>query len=293
MSNPEIKVGQKYRVVDVDAFGYCFVSRGDILEVFDVEPVEDSDRYYGITEDEMIITPSEISGGIVEPVEEPLSDAPVFDIGHVWRIADYFGADMRQGDCVYIKTVEVLFGDVEAVAHKITDSEVSVILYESDVHEGRIEKLADSLHEYFTGEPMEASTGVVEKPATNVPEEVGSVSQESTEASTAIKSGHSAELIWKFIEGSGDYNGHKQFEINELPWDVLKESVKVLGEYLEHEVDTLASSLEIRLMYNGDSGKFAGTWGASVYQLDYWSDGEHRDGHKDRLLFGVEIVRGI
>lgn len=209
MINPEIKVGQKYRVVDPVAFGYSGVTEGEVLTV--------------------------------QSFEEPFQ----------WHFSEH------------------------------------VFMYPEEVTDGVLELVED------VQEPTEASEDVSEPPYCYAPEESENVSRERTEASTAIRSGHSAELLWKFIEASPGYNGHKQFEIDELTFECLKEVVESLGEYLEDDRDVVANTLEIRLMYNGDSGKFAGTWYASVYQLDYWDSGEHPCGHTDRLLLGVEIVKGI
>ncbi len=208
MTNPEIKVGQKYRVVDSMTFGYPGeIGNGDIVEIVQVDPDGS-----GISSDEIIVDREDIRDGSVELIEEPIE--PSEDVSPAW--------------------------------------------------------------------------------ASSVPVGVETHAQTSTEAPKSIHSNLSAELLWKFIEGSGEYNQHKQFEIKEIPWDVLKESVKILGDYLEDDADTLASSLEIRLMYNGNmGGQYKGTWGASVYQVGYWGFGEHSSGHEDRLLFGVEIVRGI
>ena len=214
MSNPEIKVGQKYRVIDAPSFGYPGASDGDVLEVLTRELIEGTDHYCGISEDEMVIIPSEITDGIVELIE-----------------------------------------DVQG--------------------------------------PTEASEDAPELPHTNVPETPENVSQACTGSSTGVKGGFTGELLWKFITGSSDYNGHYQMEINEMPFGVLKETVRIVSDYVTKRVDTTADVLEIRLSYNGDTGKFAGTWSASVYQIGYWRAGEHSLGHTDRLLFGVEIVRGI
>jgi hypothetical protein len=329
MTNPEIKVGQKYRVVDAIEFGYRGVAKDEILEVFTRELIEDDDHYYGISEDEMIITPSEILEGIVELVEdtqELSKDAQVFSKGQVWEVRGHLlGESVRTGSYVWVDAVTINSCGEAAKAYAELTKETLVHLKDSDVAHGRIRKVADNLYEYFARDTTAPYKGVPPAWASSVPVGVETHAQASTGSPTdifdaadtcvgisrssvdssegirmykngqrvSIQSGLSAELLWKFIEGSGDYNGHKQLEIKELPWDVLKESVRVLGDYLETDEDTLASSLEIRLMYNGDSGKFAGTWSASVYQLYYWSDGEHRDGHKYRLLFGVEIVREI
>lgn len=225
MTNPEIKVGQKWRVVDAEEFNLGLMPR-----LFTDECLVDNS-------DLLTVVCKESRGFICSVYRE-----------------DY----------------------------------TETLLDESDVEAGYVQLVED------VQESTEAPVAVAEVPATNVSEEGESVSQERTEASTDIQSGLSSELLWKFIEGSSEYNQHKQFEVDELSWDVLKDAVKTLGEYLENDEDTIATSLEIRLMYNGNlPEKFKHTWGASVYQVDYWKAGEHKDGHRDRLLFGVEIVRGI
>ena len=249
---------------------------------------------------------------------------PEIKVGQKWCIVDAAGFACPYGSQV---------GDVLQIVKRADESgswrainlsqhfEANVIFYKEDVEEGFVELMED------VEDPTEASDDVSELPYSEAPEEVESYSQESTETpqeildaahtcvgvsrssvdssegirmykntnyNSATTSGQSAELLWKFIEGGSEYNGHKSLEVGELSFEHLKDIVKGLGYYLEEDEDTAASSLEIRLMYNGDFlASLKGTWGASVYQLGYWKTGEHPCGHTDRLLLGVDVVKGI
>ena len=87
-------------------------------------------------------------------------------------------------------------------------------------------------------------------------------------------------LIWEMIKGSGTFNGHYQMPLNRVGFDTLKDVVKELEEFLEHD-----GLIEIRLVSEHD-----GKWGASVYLIDVWSKGEHPSGHLDQLILSVDYV---
>lgn len=219
-------------------------------------------------------------------------------VGQLWYVDD----DSEEGfACPYRSSegdiIEINRKDLESdrvwYGYNHASNQDNIVVYSHDAlanlkYIGTVET-----HGHLIGGSTEASEDDSPVWASSVPEGVETHAQVTTEAPESIQSGLSAELLWKFIEGTSEYNGHKHLEVGDLPWDVLKDAVKTLGEYLEYQGGTLATSLEIRLMYNGDSGKFAETWGAGVYQLDYWKVGEHKNGHRDRLLFGVDIVKGI
>tara|TARA_Y100000593_G_scaffold94032_1_gene191308 strand:+ start:73263 stop:73895 length:633 start_codon:yes stop_codon:yes gene_type:complete len=210
MSEPEIKVGQKYRVVDPVSFGYSGILEGEVLTVQSFE-----EPCYWYLREHVFMFPEEVTQGVLELVED-------------------------------------------------------------------------------AQEPTEASEDVSGLPCDYTSEESENVSQASTGGFTSMTKGCAGELLWKFIEGSNEYNSHYQMEIAELSFESLKDVVREIGTYLEAQGYAPDSDLEIRLMYNGDfGGKYSGTWSASVYQLDYWSSDEHPSGHRDRLLFSVEIVKGI
>lgn len=229
MSTPEIRVGQKWRVVDAEEFGFQLIKEGEVLTV--QRFVEPNKWYF---DDHIFMYSEEAVNGTLEIVEDT-QEPPEFAV---------YGGERCNGDIEYVGVTEASQGESEDVS-ELSRSEVP------EVVETRIQ------------------------------------------SSTGSPTGMSGELLWKFIEGSSEYNGHKQLEINEMSFDVLKETVRIVSEHVTEHVGTLADILEIRLSYNGDAGEFAGTWGASVYQNGYWKAGDHLLGHTDRLLFGIEVVRGI
>jgi len=87
-------------------------------------------------------------------------------------------------------------------------------------------------------------------------------------------------LIWDMIKGSGTFNGHYQMSLNRVGFDTLKDVVKELEEFLEHD-----GLIEIRLV-----SESTGRWGASVYLTDVWSKGEHPNDHLDQLILSVDYV---
>ena len=91
--------------------------------------------------------------------------------------------------------------------------------------------------------------------------------------------------IWKIIEGAHDHNGHKNIEIEEMSIEELKSLVEILEENFAKGFGLEMISIR---MYLED-----GYVSASVYQENYWSDGEHPLGHTDRLLFSVNKLTGV
>ena len=242
MSNPEIKVGQKYCVVDAQGFSYPRqIGVGEIVEVTSVSRDASQGEVRVLPEREILgtiyIDLDDITCGFVELVDE-FTGAPSTDTPEEVESSSQESTGTPQE---ILNAAHACVG----VSRSSVDSSEGIRMYKNTNH-------------------------------------------------NSDKSGQSAELLWKFIEGSSEYNGHKSLEVGELSFESLKDIVKGLEYYLEEDEDTTASSLEIRLMYNGDFlASLKGTWCASVYQLDYWKTDEHPCGHTDRLLLSVEKVVGI
>ena len=76
------------------------------------------------------------------------------------------------------------------------------------------------------------------------------------------------------LNNKNQYNGHLQFNVSGMTVD----EGLALCEYLHKET-------------NGDSSFVCEVWtdkNFSIYQKDFWKDGEHIAGHKDRLILSVE-----
>lgn len=73
---------------------------------------------------------------------------------------------------------------------------------------------------------------------------------------------------------SQDYNGHKQITIKGLTVEQGIEIIKELEEVTNHSYDFV---LEVW----GD-GNF------TLYQKNFWKEGEHPLNHKDRIILGSE-----
>lgn len=62
----------------------------------------------------------------------------------------------------------------------------------------------------------------------------------------------STKFMWQLIEGSKNCNGHKQLELSQMSFEDLQKIVLSLGGHLSSpEVDTLSDILEIRMSHNG------------------------------------------
>lgn len=213
-------------------------------------------------------------------------ETPEFAVGQIWRVTgDFLHKDKAVvGDILRIIDVTTTFcGDEAEALFPRTMSLVRLFDHERN----------NRCLEYVAQGPVKSSDGVPPAYTTSVPEAAESVSQAITGYSEECFKDKSDDLpgafMWKIIDGSKDYNGHKQLEISQMSLAELKLVVRTLEQYLEHDEDTLATCLEIRLMYNGDP---FGNWGASVYQVNYWKEQEHSLGHRDRLLFTVGDVMG-
>lgn len=81
--------------------------------------------------------------------------------------------------------------------------------------------------------------------------------------------------IAKFLLTTNNYNGHFQTTVTGLSIQDCLDICKDLEAYRDLGKDT---SFVCEVWTDG---------GISIYQKDYWKDGEHPSGHKDRLILGV------
>ena len=95
-------------------------------------------------------------------------------------------------------------------------------------------------------------------------------------------------LIWQMIQGSGEYNGHFQVSLPKADIQTLKELARCLEKHLGTISESTGTLVEIRLLPESDYN-----WSASLYQLGYWSTGEHINGDTDRLLISIDNVTGV
>lgn len=81
-----------------------------------------------------------------------------------------------------------------------------------------------------------------------------------------------AELL---LSVQNEYNGHLQTQIDGLTRQQVKDIVAELHEY------------------DPDSCFVIEEWpeGATIYQKDYWKQGEHYLGHTDRMILNIESIR--
>jgi len=98
----------------------------------------------------------------------------------------------------------------------------------------------------------------------------------------------SADIVWQMIQGSGEYNGHFQVSLPKADMQTLKELARCLEKHLETISESTGTLVEIRLLPESDYN-----WSASLYQLGYWSTGEHINGDTDRLLMSIDNVTGV
>lgn len=78
------------------------------------------------------------------------------------------------------------------------------------------------------------------------------------------------------LESSNEYNGHKQTELGELTFKKIRKIMKALVKESPHHLFYMK-------MFDDGSG--------SVEQGCYWKEGEHPDGHIDRVIFGFELKK--
>jgi len=76
------------------------------------------------------------------------------------------------------------------------------------------------------------------------------------------------------LNHKGEFNGHKDIELNYMTLDDGIELCKSLEAYTE---DEYMFTLELF-----SDGSF------SIFQKDYWKEGEHSLDHKDRLILSVD-----
>jgi len=76
-------------------------------------------------------------------------------------------------------------------------------------------------------------------------------------------------LAKKLLENKKEYNGHKQFEIPSL---TVKEARKICNKLEEIDPEY---SFVVELWTDGS---------ITIYQKDYWGEGVHPLGHKDRVI---------
>lgn len=76
------------------------------------------------------------------------------------------------------------------------------------------------------------------------------------------------------LNNENEYNGHKQIEIGEISFKSLR---AVVAELEEEEPNY---SFKIELFSDGSG---------SVSQTCYWREGEHPNGHTDRVIFGFQL----
>ena len=159
------------------------------------------------------------------------------------------------------------------------------VVYDTDVTKGYIELISDVVED-IEGESDINTQGSSEN-----------VSEVSTESSSDMFDGEFTcigvarpfeedygEILWKMIEGSSEYNGHKQIGISEMSFDTLKSLVRTLSNTCE----SIHNIISIR-MYLEDSGNVS----VNVNQDCFWGEGEHPSGHRSRLLFYVDKVTGV
>jgi len=215
----EIKVGQKYRVVNVGMFaGVDGLEKGNVLVVTEVVPPRSNHEVYRVALDE--------------------ADSAVHTI---------------------IDKYDVVNGYIELISDVVEDTEE-----ESDTNtQGSSEDVSEASAE-SSSDMFEVANTVLS--ITRHPEmDYG-------------------ELLWKMIEGSPEYDGHKNIGIDEMSFDMLKSLVKILSDSCE----SIHNIISIR-MYLESSGNVS----VNVNQDCFWKEGEHPSGHRSRLLFYVNKVTGV
>lgn len=79
------------------------------------------------------------------------------------------------------------------------------------------------------------------------------------------------------LENKNEYNGHKQVELGEMTF----EEIRKIMDSLEEESP---QHLFYMQLFTDGSG--------SVEQGCYWREGEHPNGHTDRIIFGFHLKSG-
>ncbi len=76
------------------------------------------------------------------------------------------------------------------------------------------------------------------------------------------------------LESKDEYNGHKSLSLNKLP---LSQGIELCRELEQYTNERYCFVCEV--------------WsdmGFSIIQKDFWSKGEHAEGHIDRLILSVD-----
>lgn len=85
--------------------------------------------------------------------------------------------------------------------------------------------------------------------------------------------------IGEFILNSEvEYNGHKQFEFNDISVSELRSLEQSIQKFSKNNI-------EVSLY-----AEFRGGYSYSINEMNYWGEGEHHLGHRDRLLVSGSVV---
>lgn len=85
--------------------------------------------------------------------------------------------------------------------------------------------------------------------------------------------------IGEFILNSGvEYNGHKQFEFNDISVSELRSLEQSIQKFSKNNVEVSLHE------------EFRGGYSYSINEINYWDEGEHHLGHRDRLLVSGSVV---
>lgn len=84
------------------------------------------------------------------------------------------------------------------------------------------------------------------------------------------------KLATFLLENKNEYNGHKQTELGELTFEEVRMIMGALEEESPHHLFYMK-------MFNDGSG--------SVEQAFYWREGDHPEGHIDRMIFDFKLKK--
>lgn len=85
--------------------------------------------------------------------------------------------------------------------------------------------------------------------------------------------------IGEFILNSGvEYNGHKQFEFNDISVSELRSIEQSIQKFSKNNVEVSLHE------------EFRGGYSYSIDEINYWDEGEHHLGHRNRLLVSGSVV---
>ena len=155
MNNIEIKVGQKYRIIDGDAFNSCRYGAGDVLVVDHVYNEEGYEKS-GVT----FIMPRDIMEGIVELAEDnpegittqipPVGTKCLYSFGGtVWWECEVIAQERPVIYCPHIDNIQVVDEEQCDVFYKPLPEEKpkSTAQTRMEEIEKRMRELADELRE--------------------------------------------------------------------------------------------------------------------------------------------------